>query len=189
MSAQAFERDWWGDCLNTWHEEEKQLVYAPRMGLDAAYDVAHPPTFDLKYANVIDIGGGPVSLLLKCINRGPLCTVVDPCPYPKWVVDRYKQAGIEYIRAPAEKIGWEWFDEAWCYNVLQHVEDPEFIMKKMKTRAARQRIFEWIDIPAYEGHPHELTSTIMRGFFPTGTISNIAERGATGRAFYGDFRA
>jgi 2-polyprenyl-3-methyl-5-hydroxy-6-metoxy-1,4-benzoquinol methylase len=188
MTAQDFEREWWGQCLNTWHEEEKQLVYASRMGLHARYDVAHPPTFDLEGADVIDVGGGPVSLLLKCINRGPLCTVVDPCPWPKWVRQRYAEAGIELVRGPAEKYDWDNdFDEAWCYNVLQHVEDPEFIMANMVLSSATQRIFEWIDIPAYEGHPNELTGARMRKYFPGGIVSNIAESGATGRAFYGEF--
>ena len=92
--AQAWERDWWGDCLNTYSEEEKQLVYANRMGLVAFHDGKSPYNFDLGGMSVLDIGGGPCSLLLKCVNfRGK---VIDPLCFPDWVLARYELAGIEF---------------------------------------------------------------------------------------------
>ena len=40
-----YEKDWWGDCCNTYNEEIKQFYYATIMGLDI-YKIHHK--FDLK---------------------------------------------------------------------------------------------------------------------------------------------
>ena len=32
-TANKWESEWWGDCLNTLNEETKQIVYAKKMGL------------------------------------------------------------------------------------------------------------------------------------------------------------
>lgn len=85
-----YETDWWGTCANTLQEEQKQLIYAARMGLVAQWGVGHPPVFDLEGRSVIDIGGGPVSLLLKCGNRGR-AVVADPAEWPVWVLGDTRQ--------------------------------------------------------------------------------------------------
>jgi hypothetical protein len=55
-----WERNWWGNCVNTWGEESKQMLYASLMGLDwKAQDGKH--TINVKDISVLDIGGGPVS--------------------------------------------------------------------------------------------------------------------------------
>ena len=95
--AQRFEQDWWNDCLHTFGEETKQLTYANRMGLGSYEDDGRWPTYDLGGRSVVDIGGGPVSILLKCVNRG-VSYVVDPCDYPEWVQARYDCAGVELRR-------------------------------------------------------------------------------------------
>lgn len=155
---QDFEREWWGDCANTYGEETKQLFYARQMGLVMSHDNVHSPFgFDVRGKKILDIGGGPVSLLLKCRNLAKGSKVVDPCEYPYWVKLRYASAGIDYQRMPAEKINEEGYDEVWIYNVLQHVEDPELIIKNALKAGKVLRIFEWVDIPPHEGHPHMLT--------------------------------
>jgi len=68
QQAQEWEFGWWGNCVNTYGEETKQLLYAARMGLTAFHDGKSPFNFDLGGASVLDIGGGPSSLLLKCTN-------------------------------------------------------------------------------------------------------------------------
>lgn len=156
---QHFESGWWGDCTNTYGEETKQIAYARIMGLDPGpWQAGNAwPVYDLEGRSVLDIGGGPVSMLLKATNRGR-ALVVDPCTYPTWTARRYREAGIEYNVQPAEEFdsrGWV-FDEAWCYNVLQHTIDPERIIGIMRASARRLRIFEWIETEAYLGHPHTL---------------------------------
>lgn len=169
---QNFESGWWGDCANTYGEETKQIAYARVMGLDPGpWRAGNPwPVYDLEGRSVVDIGGGPVSMLLKCRNlAGAL--VVDPCEYPAWTDHRYVMHGIQVEREPAE----DWlpraieagyvFDEAWCYNVLQHVHDPHAIVEGMRQVARRVRIFEWVETEAYLGHPHTLHVTDLERWF------------------------
>ena len=73
-----FERDWWGNCVNTFAEEVKQLTYANRMGLvNVGVDGGYWPVYDLQGKSIVDIGGGPVSMLLKAVGHQG-SAVVDP---------------------------------------------------------------------------------------------------------------
>lgn len=193
-SIYSFERGWWWDCLSTLNEELKQLEYAQRMGL-IQYHHNAGPQFDLGGKSVLDVGGGPVSLLLKTTHRGSCC-VVDPIQYPNWVLERYKEASIEYIQETGEnilnieKIKNRSFDEAWIYNVLQHTIDPKLIITSVKKIAKRIRIFEWINIPPHSGHPHELKETLLNEWVEgKGTVEyiNKPEIKAVGEAYYGAF--
>lgn len=182
-----YETEFWGTCVNTFHEEQKQLVYAPRMGLLASMNTAHPPTFNLGGRSVIDIGGGPVSLLLKCADFS-WATVVDPAQWPAWVHSRYATAGIGYRQHEAETLACAQADEAWIMNCLQHVRDPELVVQKAREHARTIRLFEWIDIPAYDGHPHALTKDTLEEWLGSpGFAADVNENGAVGRAFYGVF--
>lgn len=185
---QELERSWWGDCGNTFHEEQKQLVYAARMGLVAEWGGAHPPEFDLAGRSVVDVGGGPCSLLLKTRSAGRRL-VIDPCRYPFWVYERYQQCGIEVLTEPGET--WdsdETFSEGWVYNVMQHVEDPEEFIHAVCANVRVVRLFEWVNIPAYDGHPHELLAADFEDWLgPGGTVEDINQDGAVGTAFYGVF--
>lgn len=181
------EVDWWGTCGNTYHEEQKQLAYASRMGLLASWQGAHPPEFNLAGRSTIDIGGGPTSLLLKCIERGR-SVVADPAVYPDWVFARYEECDIEYWRQPGEEISGYSFDEAWIYNTLQHVENPEAVIENARNMVKRIRLFEWIDVEPYEGHPHKLTEDYLNDLLDgPGYVANVNETGAVGRAYYGVF--
>lgn len=191
-SSLSYEHDFWGSCANTYWEEAKQIAYARRMGLYPFWGGAHPPTFILGGRSVIDIGGGPVSLLLKTIQRGR-AVVADPGDFPPWVRMRYQEAGIEYWRIPGEELmdatrDGVHFDEAWIYNVLQHVEDPERVCKNALELASTIRVFDWVGIDPYEGHPHRLDKETLdewlEGF---GFVSAINENGAVGAAYYGVF--
>lgn len=189
QQAQDWESDWWGNCLNTYQEETKQQVYAKKMGLLSFNFLGKYPVYDLKNKNVLDIGGGPVSLLLKCINRG-VCCVVDPCNYPKWVYDRYTQNKIYFMQIKGEDIKeGDIFDEVWIYNVLQHVDDPELIIKNAISSSKVIRIFEWVEIPEDDGHIHVLTKEKLDQWLGgEGKIEYINDFGAHGKCYYGVFK-
>jgi len=92
--TQKFEADYWGNCINTSSEEDKQRQYAELMGLRLVRCGAGWG-YDLHGRSVIDLGGGPVSLLLKCANlKKGRTVVVDPGNWPDWVRSRYECAGI-----------------------------------------------------------------------------------------------
>jgi 2-polyprenyl-3-methyl-5-hydroxy-6-metoxy-1,4-benzoquinol methylase len=155
-NVNEWERSWWGSCQNTFGEEEKQLLYLNRMGFISFYNNKSSYNFNLNGETVLDIGGGPASFLLKCVNfKG---TVVDPCNYPKWVVDRYKLADIEYIKQKGEDLDVsKQYDLVTIYNVLLHTEDPYKIIKNALHVSKIIKIFEWINTEPSDGHPQTFT--------------------------------
>ncbi|NBV43262.1 hypothetical protein EBR96_10935 [bacterium] len=176
-----FEANFWGQCLNTFDEEQKHYVYAPCMEIPV---VGY--SFDGQNKSIIDIGGGPVSMLLKTINK-KCGKVVDPLPYPEWVSERYKAAKIHLLRKRGEDLNALNFDEAWIYNCLQHVDDVAKIIANAKKAAKVIRLFEWIDIPAYPGHPQQLTEQLFTDLLGPGNTAEFNSNGCYGRAFFGKF--
>ena len=161
LNEQHFEQDWWDDCRNTFGEQAKHVTYARMMGMMPRNDGGRWPLLDMWGMKILDIGGGPVSMLLECrgLQRG---VVVDPCIYPDWTQARYESVQIELSRIPAEDYVPDMlFDEVWCYNVLQHTADPAGICAMMGSAAKVIRIFEWVDFKPSPGHPHELNADTM----------------------------
>lgn len=191
QDEQHFESDWWGNCVNTYWEETKQLVYAKKMGLQALMKEGKYPVFDLHNISVLDIGGGPVSLLLKCINFNGM--VVDPCDYPEWIVKRYNELNINYVKSKGENIDLfkspMLFDEAWIYNVLQHVDDPQKIIENAIKVSKIIRIFEWVDNGVSPGHPHDLKESKLNEWLGgIGKVEQLNESGCRGKAYFGIFK-
>ena len=184
QEANKWEANWWGDCVHTAYEEIKQTTYARLMGLDLDRG-------NLDGKSVLDIGGGPVSLLLKFKNKGA-CVVVDPLPVPGWVITRYQEHNIEYANKKAEDYdpGPERvFDECWMYNCLQHVDDPFTIVKTMRKASRLIRVFEWVDMPISPGHIHTLREPILNMWLKgDGKPEFINENGCVGRCYYGIFK-
>lgn len=188
-----FETKFWGDCCNTFDEEQKHYVYAKCMGLDifrVGYGYELPPK------RILDVGGGPVSLLLKCrgFTRGH---VVDPIEYPDWVVQRYACHNITLNRVLGEDLEpglWgSGFDEVWLYNVLQHTHDPNKVLQNiwgLLKPGGYFRFFEWIGIPAYEGHPHEISAEMFAALESRSASKQtetvvLGEQGCFGTAYCG----
>lgn len=188
-SAQLGERDWWGRCLNTYGEEEKQLAYARRMGLEFHHDGKGPYNIDLHGASVLDIGGGPCSLLLKTCNAG-FRVVADPCHYPDWVAARYVAAGIEYLRTKGEdSLNLAGLDEVWIYNVLQHTDAPALVCANARRAGKIVRIFEWIDTATNREHPHSLTEDALNAWLGgAGQTEILRQPTLRGRCYFGIFK-
>lgn len=159
---QHWEVAWWGDCTNTFGEEAKQITYAHHMGLVNTPQGETWPSYDLEGKSVLDIGAGPVSMLLKTRNGG-LLVALDPGAYPRWTNERYAAKDIKVSPIKGEDATDEafhsTFDEVWIYNCLQHTDDPAVICanaRKALAPGGSLRIFEWLNVPACPGHPHEL---------------------------------
>jgi SAM-dependent methyltransferase len=176
----SFESEYWGDCCNTYDEDQKHYVYAQYMGL---MTVGY--SFSMSGKSVVDIGGGPTSMLLKTTNLGK-GLVVDPLLYPQWTYARYDAKKIDCLVIRGEDfIGNDKFDEAWIYNCLQHTDDPELIIQNAKRAAKIVRLFEWVDIPPHEGHPIELTKENLDQWLgKEGSTTQLARSGCYGKAYY-----
>jgi len=166
------------------------MLYAEKMGL---HRVATPETaynYDVCGAAVLDVGGGPVSLLLKCLNlqRG---YVVDPLMdrWPAWVRQRYEAAGIEAIASKGEDLtDGPVVDEVWIYNVLEHTEDPLKVICNAQRLGKLIRLFEWVDTVKNEGHPHAFSEEMLNGWLNgEGKVEVFARGRASGRGYYGIF--
>jgi hypothetical protein len=130
---------------------------------------------DFDGQSIVDIGGGPYSMLLKRTDFG-LSTVIDPGLCPEWVAKRYEAAGITGIALRGEDIVAGNYDEALIYNCLQHVEDPERIVRNVKRIAKVIRVFEWIDAPTDTMHLHTLKEDVLNVWFGgTGKTERINE--------------
>ncbi len=185
--AQEGERSWWGNCVNTYQEETKQReMFAPRLGLKDINHEGRWPSYDIGGRSVADIGGGPVSILLKCFNYNWAC-VIDPCHYPEWVAHRYDAAKIVLLRRTAEDIPKITVDEVWIYNVLQHVIDPKQVIESAKKCCDLIRIVEFIEVKTDDKHLHSLSAnTLDRWLGGLGVVEYIPEFNA--HVYYGSFK-
>ncbi len=182
---QKWELNWWGDCLNTWGEEQKQRRYAECMGLIELSNSQFSFYYDLDFRSVLDIGGGPTSLLLKCVNRG-LTKVADPAKYPDWVAERYKSARIKYTCETGEELVDRGYKEVWIYNVLQHVINPGEIIENARRAGEIVRVFEWLEIGVAPGHPHNLLEDQMNEWL--GGEGKVNADVPRGKEYYGIFK-
>jgi 2-polyprenyl-3-methyl-5-hydroxy-6-metoxy-1,4-benzoquinol methylase len=163
--AQEHEAEYWGNCLgmHVWNEFVKQEQYGREMGLFSEYGNGSGE-LEMQGKTVLDVGGGPVSMTLRCLNATKL-VVVDPLKWLPSVLRRYHHYGIDLVRSAAENlpdIGK--FDEVWMYNVLQHVNDPHRVLDAVTKHVAVGgvfRIFEWLNIPTDKCHLHTLTAAMI----------------------------
>lgn len=175
MTDFTYEKGYWGTCQNTFEEERKQLVYAKYMGLQ--FSDYNSWIVGLEGKKILDIGGGPSSLLLKT-NGLARAKVIDPLQYPTWVYHRYDAAKVEWEIQYGEQIleDDDSFDEVWIYNVLQHTQNPEEIIRLAGKVAPIIRMFEWINIPPYAGHPQHLTEErLNKALNATGTTGRLED--------------
>ena len=167
--TQKHEAEYWGNCLGmrAWGEFVKQEMYGREMGVFDAYGDG-AGELELRSKSVLDVGGGPVSMTLRCYGATNL-TVVDPCTWPNSVARRYSNYGITFVSGAGEDLHQltlpqQRYDEVWLYNVLQHVREPEQVVKNALARVTPGgvfRTFEWCYIPADDCHPHVLTPEKM----------------------------
>ena len=182
MEDYKFEKEYWGDCCNTFDEDQKHYVYGRMMGLQQEHY-----SFKVNNKRILDIGGGPTSMLLKCkdLKEGK---IIDPIQYPEWTTMRYLSKNINIEVIPGEEcvdLGW---DEVWIYNCMQHAIDPQKIIQNATKASTILRLFEWIDIPAHDGHPHELTEQNLNKWIgQKGNVITLSESGCYGKAYYGVF--
>lgn len=182
--TERLEIAWWGSCVNTYIEEMKQFQYADAMGLprSASGSGVYIP---MNNKTILDIGGGPCSLLLKCYRaRG---WVTDPFPVPHWVNQRYLAAGVVYTQVKAEEIdthhtiGGMRFDEVWIYNVLEHVDSPRQVVANAIRAGRIVRIMDRLETPIEGPHRHSLRKADLDDWFGREGATTVLQDAPTHR--------
>lgn len=184
QEAQTFERSWWLSARDQHQTEIEKSFYVAQL---LRISEGRPK------ASVIDIGCGPLSLLLRVpVAKG---AALDPLNFAD-LEESYADAGLRRIWKTGEELSPEdgHFDEAWIYNCLQHVIDPLLVLKNAMQVADLVRIFEWVFIKPYLGHPHELTPQMLQSPFEAegwrvllGGTNYIDMPGLNGNYFVGIF--
>ena len=154
--CQHYERESWGDNIFVTPsngEVIKQNTYAKLLEL---VDSEQFNYINVNNKSILDVGCGQTSLLLRTKNF-KRAVGIEPLFYSNEVNQEYAKHNIQLIAIPAEEMDFaeNEFDEVWMYNVLQHTYDPTLILNKCFKYGKTVRIFEWLDIPPHEGHPHE----------------------------------
>ena len=149
-AAQEWEREWW---LNNPQMHEAEVA-------KGEYVKSLLCIHNTRSTKVLDVGCGPLSLLLRTpVAAGSVA--LDPLDFGH-LEARYKAAGITRVIGKGEDFDGGGFDEAWIYNCLQHTEDPALVVAKAAKAAKLVRVFEWINIPPYQGHLHMITPETIR---------------------------
>lgn len=174
-AAQEYEAGYWRLPGVADHEATKQRRYASYMGLR---------TLDLRGRSVVDIGGGPASLLLQCSTIGS-AAVVDPLTMPSAARARYADHGIELVNARAEDFDGTGFDEAWVYNVLGHTVDPFAVLRAAQRAARVVRLFDWLDDELRPGHLHRLSEVQIAPFLDFYRLVRLEDELLVGTAIVG----
>lgn len=106
---------------------------------------------DLKGKSIIEIGPARISSLLFCRNFSK-SYIIEPTIYEN-VEHLYTDSNIVLVRERAENFDFPTVDEVWLFNLLQHVQDPDLIVKKCKDAANIVRFFEPIELDTDMLHP------------------------------------
>lgn len=129
--------------------------------------------------NVIDVGSGPLSLLLRTQTNRSGSVALDPLDFGD-LEEAYDRAGVLRLIKCGEDLCNEdgYWDEAWVYNCLQHVKDPQAILYNVIAVSDLVRVFEWTNIDPYQGHLHKLTQEMLEApFFVSGLQPLMRQNG------------
>jgi hypothetical protein len=175
-------RQLYGDCTNTFAEDQKHFVMARLMGLAVRNDA-----INISNVSILDIGGGPNSMLLKC-HHLKNSAVVDPIKWPLWIEDRYASKSIKLIEDKGEYINETGYDEVWITDTLAYANDPQRLINNAISAAPRIRIFEWINEERSDIRPNVITKNIMNQWMGmSGKTVELSQRGCYGTAYFGVF--
>jgi 2-polyprenyl-3-methyl-5-hydroxy-6-metoxy-1,4-benzoquinol methylase len=188
VEAQEWEKDWHlTQQFNSYNEETKQYIYASKMGLDEfKVNYYGQIGWDFGDMKVLDMGGSGQSILLKA--KGDR-TVIDPIKPPKWMLERYKAAGIKFVNQKGEEEIEGEYDMVIGMNVLQHCENPEQIVNNILKVSKIVKWFDWIEAGLSDGHIQNLhAEELNRMFGGRGRVEQINRNPVVGLAWYGTFK-
>lgn len=124
---------------------------------------------------IMEIGCGDFPALSYATNY-EFSYIVEPMPSP--ILQKIATTiPVRILQQPAEDIPvWPQVDEVWLFNVLQHVKDPDLIVKKSKEVAGAIRFFEPINAGKDAMHLHEFSLDAMGWLFSPECVKHYAPK-------------
>lgn len=126
---------------------------------------------DLSGKKIMEIGPGRISGLLFCRNYD-LSYVIEPTDYDG-IDYLYEGKKIKIIKERLEDVELPKVDEVWIFNLMQHVQDPDLLIKKCKENSKVIRFFEPIDLPTNNEHPFTFSKEDFVEYFGDSVIDYI----------------
>ena len=166
--ASNTEAGWYFEYINKYEHEEDWHNKPGHMIMTAAGHSIFKKELDIGLdqtnKTILDIGGGPHSILLDC-NDFTEGVIVDPIDYRQTfegLEEVFGKCNIDFVPTEMENYDskGKTFDEIWCYNVLPHADDEkEFFDSLLKCCKPGTiiKITEPINLLPYEGHPLYVT--------------------------------
>lgn len=163
--AQAGELHFWQSANRAALCQKLDTMYAEWLGINETM---------AKGRTVLDVGGGPMPLGVLFDLPLKAYTVLDPLPHVETGIPNH--LNMIRVQCAAEEFTGGQHDEAWGYNVLQHVIDPAAVIATAKAHANVVRWFDWVDTPIESHHPHSVSAQwITAQFADWQILSNCRE--------------
>jgi hypothetical protein len=121
---------------------------------------------DLQGKKIIEIGPAHIPALYFCTNYEGV--IIEPME-SEILRDITIEKNIRLIKEPAEYVDLKGYDEAWLFNVLQHVIDPDLLIYNIKRSVKLIRFFEPVNMGTAPQHPHAFTINDFINWFFTDT--------------------
>lgn len=175
--ANEIESNYWGIFTAELMTLKHQELYIDALNIRSDYFDVIDNSLNFSDKKILDVGGGPASLLLRTNNTKGNChdgiiegVIIDPVIITEHQLDRYKYFNLNFINDKGENIDLYYndknhFDETIIYNCLQHVENPIEILDKITHISKRIRLSEPINASTDEAHLHEFTSKYFDDYF------------------------
>lgn len=157
LNAQRLEREHHAYSVNDFDK-----YYAQYFDCYRQYFAHLGISFDLRGKSVVEIGGGPYPALPYCLNY-EYGYIVDPIEYATYSIFSDSRIKLRTITDLPKLVGP--VDEVWLFNCLQHVEDPNVILKWCVQYGKTIRYFEPINLPTDSMHLHTLTPELFDPYF------------------------
>lgn len=145
--------------------------------------------FDLKGKSVCEIGPARIPALYFCSNFSK-SWIIEPLVFQE-TLDLFKDRDVEFIHDKAETCDIPEVDEIWLINVLQHVQNPDLIIERIKNKCKTIRFFEPICDWTNDEHPHAFSFEDYYEYFgdsvqkyPGGSLTNFH----TADCIYGTYK-
>lgn len=118
---------------------------------------------DLQKKSIAELGCARISSLFFC-NNYSTSYVIEPTYYKE--SDKYYE-GKDIVRIfdRAEVCKFPTVDEVWLFNVLDHVQDPDYIIDQCKKNSKTIRFFEPIDCGTNNEHPFSFSLNNFKDYF------------------------